>query len=135
MGEIMKKILFSFLILLSFLSVSVHAMDEKEKLQQLEMEAYAKNKFFIDFDCSLNKQDCAEGQGCYLTTQGTRCLHSAYYRGGQACKHLNDCAPGFMCSGALNKKCHKVCMSDDDCGNGGICVGSLTPAEGGTCVR
>ncbi len=55
--------------------------------------------------CSVYKQDCPEGEGCYLAG-GTGCYEVGEAKKGDDCSEVNSCLKGLLC---VSDRCHEVC--------------------------
>jgi hypothetical protein len=74
---------------------------------------------------------CAGSDECYPTTMATTngvCFQHGTPAEGEACRFLNDCAPGLICIGTDpcgSGTCQKVCPLPDQgsCGSGKTCAG------------
>lgn len=78
------------------------------------------SKAAID-ECSLLDQDCAqEEKGCYITSQGARCLNAGTLECNEPCEFLDDCPRATVCVGTPSS-CRALCRLGDDCPNGTRC--------------
>lgn len=66
--------------------------------------------------CSVLRQDCPAGQGCFLATDGAVCAEALGKAEGQPCTFENDCAAGFGCVQlAAGFACSRLCATTAGC--------------------
>lgn len=83
---------------------------------------------------------CETGEGCYVVDWAgtTRCLSAGRATTGQTCAASNDCEPGLVCVGAIERTCLALCAvsTGRPCGATASCVRqSYTPEGIGVCVE
>lgn len=105
----------------------------------------------LDFDvclpnCDPLTQNCALGDGCYLTAEGPVCADviGAGVPAGGACMYLNDCAAGAGCfdDGLGGGICYNYCnfsmypnvRDPTYCATGEVCTGITGEATYGVCT-
>jgi len=65
--------------------------------------------------CDLLEQNCPEGEGCFHTTVGIRCIVAGSSDVGEECYYTNDCSPGLVCVDlAAGSVCATLCSLDSD---------------------
>ncbi len=91
--------------------------------------------------CSLlDPTACPDREACYVVGSlgASECLLAGVALEGDVCTLPNDCAPGLVCAGALDRACVRLCelgLADDPCGTGTMCVRQAYTPEGvGVCV-
>lgn len=87
----------------------------------------------------LEERGCATREACYLTgsTGESECLVAGEVPRGGGCARANDCAPGLVCVGAVERACTALCRigADDACEGSATCVRQAYTPEGvGVCV-
>lgn len=104
-------------------------------LTDVEGVGFCKEKVPI-VPCDILKQDCPEGQGCYLSMDGVTCNTTTKGLAvNEDCKFANECAPGLVC---INDICSKVCDTSvpPDCPVGKPVCNPIAEAPGaGVCVE
>lgn len=71
----------------------------------------------------VDNTGCAEGEGCYIVDQDGNLMCTdqvGTLSEGATCQYINDCAPGFICTGTCMQMCHLD--GSGECGTGS-CVG------------
>ncbi|MFT7623731.1 MAG: hypothetical protein ACI9WU_002914 [Myxococcota bacterium] len=75
----------------------------------------------------FDQSSCAEGQGCYLSNNVTKCMEAGELAGGELCNAAGDnaCTPGLQCLIA----CTEICATEAGVGDAAVCADTCGGSE------